>query len=414
MKAFNNSILKHFILLVILTNSYFISAQSLVDSLLQNGNYLVALETLKNQTDTFAKFNQSAKIYQKIGNYNKAIHYYQKALSYKELREIQRALAKTYESNGNIINALNLYKQLVKSDSLNYLDLYKLGKLYAKTNNNTNAIQIFKKLSVIDPSNPNYSYQIGLQSKNKFRRVEAFLNTYYIDTLHSRSIYQIAKFFKSINDTDSARIFIDKGLEINSNSSKFIRLKIADLYKRKDYKKALEYSLHLDSIVPNDLFANQRIGLSYWRLKDYDNAKKYLNKALRIDRKEKTNFYYLGLLYKDMENYKLAKMYFKTAIVLDLPDVDNEYYNLGLIAQAEKDPKIAVDSFNKSFQNNPNNYMALFELAIMSDLYYKDKSIALKYYEKYKDRFSAKHKDNTVYVEMRIKEIKEALFFETK
>ena len=406
--------MKKIVTLFILFISYSINAQTPVDSLLQNGDYLSALKILKNQSDSHSKYYQSGKIHQQIGNYNKAIGSYQKALSYKENSIIQRALAKTYESNGNTINALNLYEKLVKSDSLNYLDLYKLGKLYAKTNNKLKAIQLFKKLSKIDPSNPNYPYQIGIHTTNKFRRVEAFLNAYKIDTLHGRSIYHIATFFKEIHDADSTRLFIDKGLTIHVNSPKFLRLKISDLYKTKNYNKALEYALHLDTLAPKNLFTKQRIGLSYWKLKDYDNAEIYLKQALKIDRKEKTTFYYLGLLYKDMENYKLAKAYFVMAIALDKPDIDNEYFNLGLIAQIEKDPTEAIENFKKSFQNNPKNYVALFELALMSDLYYKDKAIALKHYEKYVERFSHKHKENTLYVVQRIKEIKEALFFDEK
>jgi tetratricopeptide (TPR) repeat protein len=403
--------MKHLFSLCLVLTIFLVNAQNPVDSLLQNGDYLAALEILHNQKDSYSKFNKSGKIYQQIGNYNSAITYFQKALSLDNITITQRDLAKSFESNGTTKNAIKVYEQLVEKDSLNYLDLYKLGKLYAKTQNRKKAIQIFYKLIKIDPSNPNYHYQIGLNSKNKFERVEAFLNAYYIDTLHSRSIYHIAKFFKTIDDADSARIFINKGIEINANSSKFLRLKIADLYKTKDYKETLEYALHLDSLVSNDLFAKQRIGLSYWKMKDYKNAEMYLRQAVKIDRKEKTTFYYLGLIYKDMENYKLAKLYFMMAIALDKPDIDNEHYNLGLIAQKEKEPQKAIDHFSKSFQNNPRNYMALFELAVMSDLYYKDKLIALKHYEKYTERFSDIHKENTAYTLNRIKEIKELLFF---
>lgn len=98
------------------------------------------------------------------------------------------------------------------------------------------------------------------------------------------------------------------------------------------------------------------------------------------------------------------------SIALDKPEVDNEYYNLGLIAQFEKNPKTAIESFKKSHQSNYNNYFALFELARTSDLYYKDKSIALTHYEKYLERYFNKHKGNTDYVTKRIKEIKVALF----
>jgi len=381
---------------------------------LKSGNYLHAINFVQTQEETSAKNNHLGKIYYEIGNYNKAIYYYKKSLAIEPSNYIKQALAKVYKSNGNTDMAINLYSQIVEKDSLNYMVMYKLGKLFAKEKSYKEAATLFVKLNQIDPENANYLYQKALLETDLYKRANMFLEVFKLDSLHTKSMFHLANFFKIIRDKDSARLFVNKGLAIKPNSSQFLRLKINDLYKQKKYNKALMYSLHLDSISKNDVFANQRIGLCYWKLKDFKKAEEYLQIALRYDREEKTTYYYLGLFYKDIKEYKLAKLFFKQAIYHDKPDIDNEHYNLGLIAQEEKEPQKAIKHFKEAYKNNHRNYLALFELAVMSDLYYKDKSIALKHYKNYLERFKPRNKENTTYVSKRIKEIEEILFMKGK
>jgi len=391
-----------------------IQAQSKVDSILQTGNYLNAIEYLQKQDETVEKNNRLGKIYYEIGSYKKAISYYLKSEKLLPNNSVKQKLAKVYNSNGNTAKAIQYYTEIVEKDTTNYLLLYKLGKLYTKTEQFKKARIIFDKLIAFEPNNANFLYQKALLETNIYERGNLFLEVFKLDSLHTKSMYHLANFFRTIRDKDSARLFVNKGLTIKPNSTKFLPLKINDLYKQKKYKKALEYSLHLDSISKENVFANQRIGLCYWKLKDYDKAKEYLHLASRYDREEKTTYYYMGLFYKDIKDYKMAKLFFMQAIYHDKPDIDNEHYNLGLIAQIEKKPKEAIKNFKEAFKNNRKNYLALFELAVMTDLYYKDKSVALKHYKNYIERFLPSNKENTAYVQKRIKEIEGALFMEGK
>mgnify|MGYP000571651337 CR=1 FL=1 len=74
--------------------------------------------------------------------------------------------------------------------------------------------------------------------------------------------------------------------------------------------------------------------------------------------------------------------------------------------------KYCSNNFEKSFQNNYNNYKALFELATTSDMYYEDKKMALKRFQQYVSRFKGNDEKMTVYAEGRIQEIKKQYFLE--
>jgi len=389
-------------------------AQNIVNTTSKNGNYLAQLKMLEAEKNSYEKQYKLGNIYQNIGNYNKAIFHYKRALTLQESIKTRQALAKTYKNSGNTLQAILNYKKIIKQDTLNYLALYDLGKLYAKNNHPKKATNIFDKLEKIDPSNPNYPYQKALLLQNIYERADILLHVHNIDSLHTQSLYQLANFYKLIKDKDSTRLFIEKGLSILPNNSKFLKLKITDLYKQKHYNQALTYTLHLDSLVYNDIFTKQRIGLCYWKLKDFKKGEKYLKLATKIDPNDKSTYYYLGLLYKEITDYEKAKKQFNIAINLERPDIDNEHYYLGVIAQEEKKPKNAIIHFKKSFKNNRQNYLALFELAVMTDLYYKDKSIALKYYKEYLNFFKNVNATKSEYIKKRVKEITENLFLEEK
>lgn len=52
----------------------------------------------------------------------------------------------------------------------------------------------------------------------------------------------------------------------------------------------------------------------------------------------------------------------------------------------------------------------MYQLALVSDSFFKDKKIALKHYEKYVDKFEEKDKEQADFAKRRIKEIKKTLF----
>ena len=62
------------------------------------------------------------------------------------------------------------------------------------------------------------------------------------------------------------------------------------------------------------------------------------------------------------------------------------------------------------FKENIKNYKALYQLAKLSDDYYKDKKIAYNHYIKYLDRFMDKDIVITDFIKGRIKDIKMMYF----
>lgn len=164
------------------------STFSIVDSLFVKGRYKLALAELeKRHQPSFLSNYKTAIIYESIDNYNKTARFLEKALQFKNDYQANLKLAKTYQRLKKTDKSIEIYKEILETDSLNLVLKYQLGKLYLTKKNTDKAISIFKNLIKNDISNANYSYQLGLAyslKKERNKKINSFLETYKKDSTH--------------------------------------------------------------------------------------------------------------------------------------------------------------------------------------------------------------------------------------
>lgn len=404
------------LLIVVIKTEAQSSVFVVVDSLLVKGNYQKALTLLENAVPkTFLIFERSASIYQSIGSDTKALECLNKALEIGTNESIKVKLAQLFVSAGFSSKAVEVYETLIEKDTSNLLAANSLGKLYLSLNQAEKAEKIYRYLMKTDMVNPNYPYQLAesLEKQNNHLQMgQSYLDAYNLDTLHIKSIYGLAKFFKALKFKDSTSLFIDKGLKIDSNNINFNQLKANELYFLKDFNGALAYLKKLDSLNYRSVQTYEMFGMCYYNLKDFELAETYFRNALNLDPNDSQILYRLGSLYYDKKDNKMASLYLRRSISSAKPDLDQHYYLLGIISKEENNLKSAIDNFEKSYENNYKNHKALFELAVTSEVYFKDKKIALKHYQNYLDRLKSYDKIMAAYAEGRIKEIKKQFFID--
>ncbi len=386
------------------------------DSLLSKGNYQSALVKLKTvQKPSHRVLTKIAGIYHGIGDYTNAIVFYKQVYNLLPSNIIKEKLGRSYQASGNSTKAIELYEEVLKVKLENGLLKYELAKLYLNHQKVKKAINLFSDLSQKDMLNPNYQYQLGvayhkLGQEGFYDSGNHFLKAYKIDSLHLKSIYNLIKFYKKLKFKDSTSLFIDKGLEINPKSISFNQLKVKDAFLKKEFDTTLVYLKILEELNSKTIFTYKMYGLTYLKLKEYEKAKYYFKFAQKIDYRDANVLFNLGLVNKALKNYKEAEMNFLMSISFQKPDIDANYYELGILQLEQKKLKKALQSFKKGYENNSRNYLILFQLAMLTDDYYKDKKIALKHYKRYIDRFSSKHTASTLYAKQRVKEIQKELF----
>ena len=390
------------------------SVFNVVDSLLLKGNYQEALVKLENENPkTIAIFNKIESIYQSTGDYNKAIQYYEKALVIEDREDLKVKLGVAYNSAGFPSKAILIYEDIIKKDTSNLLIAHSLGKLYLAKNNPKRAEKIYRFLKKKDTLNPNYSYQLGksLAKQGKdLKKGQSYLDAFKIDTLHLNSIYELAKFFKTLRVKDSAMLFIDRGLKIDSTNINFLQLKANVLYFSKDFIGTIKYLNKLDSLKFKSINTYEMFGMCHYKLKDLNLAEEFFKKALRLGRNNSKIYYRLGTLYYEKKDFKLAHLYLGQSIMYGRGDLDKQYELSGVIAKEEHNLKLAIKYFKEAVSYNRNNVNALFQLAFASDSYYEDKKIALKQYQRFIMKFEDKNKKLTTYAQSRVQEIKKQYF----
>jgi len=388
------------------------SVLNIADKYLEKGNYQFALKQLKAEKNPSVEvLYKIATIYQKTGNYANAIKYYSEAYVIKPSDKVKEQLGKCYQSAGNAKKAIIFQSEVLKANPDNLLLQYNLAKLYAANRKTAKAIDLLIDLAKKDANNPNYHYELGeTYEKIKKDPTKYYLRAYQLDSAHIKSIYQLAKYFNKIKLRDSAGLFIDKGLAIQTNNLNFLQLKAQHEFLKKEYDTTVVYLKKLEAQNFKTPFVNKLFGLSYFKLEDYENALVYFNKVRKVDFRDASNLFNIGLVYAAMKDYKNAEMSFLMSIAFQKPDVDKNYFELGKVQLEKKEVKKAIKSFQEGYENNPRNYQLLFQIAMLSDGFYKDKKIALKHYEKYVEKFSTRDKKSTLYAKSRIKDIRKELF----
>ncbi|MBA6155901.1 tetratricopeptide repeat protein [Tenacibaculum sp. S7007] len=389
------------------------SAFKSIDSLLTIGRYKKALVKLKKLPSTFKTNIKTAKIYTSIDDNKKAAKYFEQALGLKDDYVTKVSLGKTYQKEKKLQKAISIFEEIIEKDADNLLINYQLGKLYLQTKQPLKAKKVFEFLIVKDKTNANYHYQLGLvfsMSKKRNPKIDSFLDAYKYDDEHIKAIHQLAVSYTLLRDRDSANLFINKGLKVNQNHVALNKLKINDLYRRKEYLPAISLLEKIDTLASNEHYTQKMLGRILYKLKDYGEAKKYFKKALRIDRDDFKSYTYLGDIAFDQKDYKEAMYNYMSAAFTGKEPRDTEYYQLARTYKALGKPKEEMSFYKKAYNENGRNFRALYQQATTTENFYKDKRIAYKLYKNYIDRFEQKDSLLTDQVKSRLKEIKKYYF----
>ena len=383
------------------------------DSLFAKGRYKLALADLDKKETSFLSNYKKAIIYEAVDNYKKAAHFLEKAITFKDDEKAKLKLAKNYRALKQSKKAIPIYEEILTKDSLNLVLKYQLGKIYIINRKPKEAIEIFQYLIKNDKENANYSYHLGLSYALNGQRdpmINSFIDTYVKDSTHIRAIARLAKSFHKLKDKDSTQLFVDKGLALNKNHIDLNKLKINQLYRDKQFKETVPLLLNLDTIDKKETYSMSMLGRVYYNLDSLEKAKKYLKKLSFVDKEDFKSNTYLGHIALKQEDYRAARFNYMMSTFRGKKKRDEEFFGLATVYLLTDKLPQAINAYKEAFSENPSNYKALYQVAKLSDDYYKDKKIAYKNYIRYIERFYEKDEVINAFVRRRIKEIKKDYF----
>ncbi|MBC8180983.1 tetratricopeptide repeat protein [candidate division KSB1 bacterium] len=332
--------------------------------------------------------------------------------------KILKYLGQINEEQGLLAEAIEKYQLVIRLEPESNVLKMKLASLFYKQQNYSTTISILKNFLKQDSTNLQAYYLLG----RSYLRQERYDSTLAfapiaiaLDSTHVPNLlnFGIACFEK--NKLDSAANVLEKASELSPKSDE------AKYYLAKTYAKtkrlpgAIELLETCKRLNGRYRLKAKKLLVQYYHvatnLKDcFRAAKDYLKE--KPDEGFIHHFY--GRALSDSSLYNFADEEFNKAILFSNEDfLKMTYFYRGLNFYSQKNYSQAIKWYKKVISVDTNFSSAYYNLAVAYDMYYEDKSTAIRYYKKFLE-LAENEKDQELliaYARGRLSELKVKEFF---
>ena len=188
---------------------------------------------------------------------------------------------------GKTQNAIKIAKQILAKDPKNYLAHYYLGKAYIKDNRTELAVIEYKNVNdnalfgegINELSFRSEYSQLLLKYNQQNEALKNFLLLTKLDPQTAENFYQVGRIYEDQNRYDLALGFMQKCALLDKKHAK----------------------------------AHAEIGLMLYRTKQFNEAKKEIDMAIKLSPETYSSYYYLGKILKDAKDLQGAIKAFEKA-----------------------------------------------------------------------------------------------------
>jgi len=300
--------------------------------------------------------------------------------------ECLRILATASNKSGDLANAKKYLHILEQKDSTN-TDVYvQLAGIYEQQMQFAKAIKYYTIINKMLPDNPLYFRKNANLYKGYGDKIEAFRLYAKANELNPRDVIALSGLadLALANDQPTlADSLIHEALHLDSMHIGMNYLLAKSKYKQKQFDEVIKVFHRIRGQVDLNSYYNKMLGYAYLQVDSLDLAIGKLQLALVDDEDSEKLHYYLATAYEKQENIDGALEHFDKAVKYAVsPDLDLYHRNVARLANKEKKYKKAIDAYQDAYKYGKDP-VVLYYLATASDNYYKDKSIAIRYYNRY-------------------------------
>ncbi|MEL6810205.1 MAG: tetratricopeptide repeat protein [Bacteroidota bacterium] len=319
-----------------------------------------------------------------LGNYSKAITFYEK------VDGVEVKLAKSYEALGNKGKALAYYREALRIHPSSLSIQYNYGKLLFNSAQYREADSIFKLLSNADERNPNFPYHLGLikEKRGDTTAWKDFSKVLWLDPNHQNALYKTARRLVEKRIFVSAVPYIDRGLEADPNSIRFLNLQALTFFHNNNYHGALDSYKKLEELGHGNQQLHENMAVCFSKTNQYEKAIDHY--TILINQYDDTHakwHYQIAGCFSALRYDEKAQRHLEIAIVLKDISTEAEYWSLSQLFGRQKKYAAQMDALRKVIAQNPKNDNAHYFLATAADNYFQDKKEAIPYYERYLKKF---------------------------
>jgi tetratricopeptide (TPR) repeat protein len=330
--------------------------------------------------------------------------------------EYLKKIAMCYSNIGQLKDAKNAYLKILEVDSANIAALNLIGLIYIKEYAYNEALKQYEKLVNIDSTNSYYYKKVAELTLKTHDFTGALLNyekAYHLNSKDIEVITELTKLYQELKLHNKADSLIKTGRSLDSTNVKLMLYQAKSAYEQKDYRAVINgVNQILETSKDTTVYLLKLLGISYFHVKDYNNATKILEKVIKSSQESEVIHYYLGLAFKALGELGRSVMHFELSIQHGISNNISAYYtNLAVTYEEQGKFGESIKAYQAAYKSSKDKIL-LYHLARNYDSYYQDKKTALRYYEMYlaaNDTGSVEIKD---YSKHRISELKQIIHFD--
>jgi tetratricopeptide (TPR) repeat protein len=313
---------------------------------------------------------------------------------------------------GRFRDAKMFYNKILGLDSLHTPALSALGSIWEQEANYKAAQACYQKLIEIDSTNSYYFKRNGYMEIRHGRLLSAvvsFLRAHALNESDIEVIDQLCNLYLALNSLESVGTMLEKGLRLDPDNIKLLYNKARLHQKQKDHPTVIQSIERAMALGDTSDYYQMMLGVAYINVDSVDRAVFHLESIVAREKDSEHTHHYLGLAYRSKGNLKKSVEHFEKAVEKGVSSSIGAYHaDLAMALEEDKQLKKAITHYQKAYEFSGDKKV-LFQLARANDLYYKDKRMALRYYEEY---LNSKHGEYFDYTQQRVRQLKEALHFQ--
>ena len=338
-------------------------------------------------------------------------HFYECHRAYNDNLNFLQQLGYCYFKIGNYRDAKLFFNKMLKLDSTSVQAFSYLGAIAEQTANYHEARSYYGELLGIDSTNSYYYKQnayMCLKTGDVIPGIAFFLKAHELNPMDIEVIERLSAIYLELEQPGMAEQMLAKGLNLDAKNIRLLQLKARIQNKLKNYEDVIASIVKTMDQGDTTSYYQMMLGVAYMRLDSVEQGIYHLEAITeRGDDNEHTH-HYLGTGYRQKGELEKSQAHYEKAIELGIsPKIALYYEDLAAIYEEQGDYKKAIAYFEKSYEHEADAEL-LFHLARNHDLYYKDKRMAMRYYEQYSNTDDKKYQN---YTAQRMEQLKEIIHF---
>ena len=327
------------------------------------------------------------KAHQALGEHREAADVFERGLERDTTTALRRGLAESYAALARTREARAIYSQMAAAGEGGRSVRIRLAALQMQMRDWPAARESYERLLSADTTNGAWHARLGqcYEALGAADEAEAHLRRAHDLRPHDvPTALRLSRLLRSMDEPDAAADVVRASLQVVPQSRRLTRRRADLAFEQDEYdvaRPAYERTLMLGDTTAT---VYRRLGIIDVGRKQHERALDPLRASYSLDSTSVRTRFYLGVAYREVDSLDQSAGHLQ-AVIDALADrrITDAYVQLAQTRDRQGRLGDALAAYRMARRLQPSRTVLLFQLATLYDRYYRDKTVAARYYEQY-------------------------------